>query len=92
MLNDKDLNAVVKQLKPWVAGWYIAPVDDPRSYTNDQMKQVLSDESVDQVSCHSSIKEAFEAARESTLEADCMLVCGSFFTVAEVMSHIDIDA
>lgn len=87
MLNDKDLGAVIRLLKPWIGGWYIAPLDDPRACTNAQLEQALSDESVDMINVHATIREAFQAARSDSLDADCILVCGSFFTVAEVMSQ-----
>ena len=88
MLNDKDLPAVISQLKPFVSKWYIAELKDERAYKNVQMEQALKDESVEKVSIHASIGAAFNAARSDSLDLDCILVCGSFFTVAEVMSQI----
>lgn len=85
MLEDKDVASVVKLLSPGVDHWYLATINAARGLGADQLKPVFESEGVKNFHLNHDISSAFDHAREDAMAEDCILVCGSFYIVAEVL-------
>lgn len=83
MVNDKDIEAVLRLL-PKDAIYYFCKADIPRGLDATLLREKalifgLKGES------YTSVKEAFQHAREKAETTDMILIGGSVFTVAEVL-------
>jgi len=90
MLNDKDIEACIKLLKPFIKHWYVAPLNTPRSLTAEDIDALKIDYSIDQQSitqCTTIANACFAAARESNGSLP-IIVCGSFYTVVEALQFL----
>ena len=85
MLDDKPCSDVVDQLRSYVASWYLAPVRSERSMTAKALLQAVGPSNA--VVC-GSIAGAVQAAVAAWEPGDCLLVCGSFYTVKEAQLAI----
>lgn len=83
MLVDKDIEASLNALTNEVAYWYIGQLSVPRASTAEQAASSLRKTS-NSVNCFDNVTEAFKIANENANSNDLILVCGSFFTVAEI--------
>ncbi|WP_246028827.1 bifunctional tetrahydrofolate synthase/dihydrofolate synthase [Litorilituus sediminis] len=83
MLVDKDIESSLNALKSEVEHWYIGQLSVPRASTAEQAASSLR-ASGDAVNCFDNVTEAFKIANENANSNDLILVCGSFFTVAEI--------
>lgn len=83
MLHDKDIHATLEQLTADV--WYCASLYGPRGASSEQLAQYLPTNNVNQFT---TVVEAWRAAMAEAKDNDIVVVCGSFHTVAEVMSEI----
>ncbi len=83
MLADKDLGASLSPFKNSGASWYIASLPTGRTASTDELLAGIGLQEKTQV-CN-TISEAFEQAKQSTNKDDCILVFGSFYTVAAVL-------
>ena len=81
MLHDKDIAGTLAQLTPQVDYWYCAPLEGPRGASAEELVSHLP-----QAASFSSVAEAWYAARDRAAAEDIILVCGSFHTVAQVIS------
>ncbi|TEU24710.1 bifunctional tetrahydrofolate synthase/dihydrofolate synthase [Alkanindiges illinoisensis] len=99
MLADKDMAGVANLLKPVVAHWYIAALDNERAASLTQLRHAItgleavqqSPESQDQaqpVSEHATITAAFSAALNHSQPQDIIMVCGSFYTLEAVWESL----
>ena len=87
VLRDKDIDAIVARLAREVDRWYAASLDNPRGATAAEVAAAIERVRPDQeVRRFGSPREAFAAAREAAGHDDRILVFGSFFTVADVMT------
>ncbi|MEQ5802447.1 bifunctional tetrahydrofolate synthase/dihydrofolate synthase [Halomonas sp. H10-9-1] len=88
MLGDKDAPGVIAALAPAVDGWVTASLDGERARSADELAEHLQGqgESVLHRACSPAAAAAWLAGR---LEAeDRVLVCGSFFTVGDVLQWL----
>lgn len=81
MLADKDIAGTLAYLKPWVTDWYCAPLDGERGASVGQVS-----ENLDLFQAFPSVEQAWQKAMDDSSEQDIVIVCGSFHTVAQVMT------
>ncbi len=82
MLHDKDIPGTLACLQPQVDAWYCAPLTGPRGADAATLLSQLGGGTA-----YASVASAWRAARTDAGPDDTVLVCGSFHTVAAVMSE-----
>ncbi|PKH24437.1 bifunctional tetrahydrofolate synthase/dihydrofolate synthase [Enterobacterales bacterium CwR94] len=82
MLHDKDIAGTLACLRAQIDVWYCAPLEGPRGASAAELVAHLP-----QAHAFSSVAEAWRAAISSAQPQDTVLVCGSFHTVAAVMTE-----
>lgn len=88
MLNDKDITNTLAPLVPLVSRWYCGSLNCARGCNCDVLQSKLQDFGVNSCYTFPSVTKAFEAATKQLKKSDRVLVFGSFYTVAEIMSLI----
>ncbi|GAA0519530.1 bifunctional tetrahydrofolate synthase/dihydrofolate synthase [Tatumella terrea] len=83
MLHDKDIAGTLAELRPQVDNWYCAPLEGPRGARAEELMAHLP-----QAECFATVEDAWKAARQQAGAQDIILVCGSFHTVAHVMTSV----
>ncbi|MGR9051986.1 MAG: bifunctional tetrahydrofolate synthase/dihydrofolate synthase [Gammaproteobacteria bacterium] len=88
MMKDKDIQGVLKVMKPFVSEWYFAPLPgNPRSAPEALMREAFALNSMNNVRFGlTNFQDAFEHARANADQGDLLLVFGSFFLVSEYMA------
>lgn len=81
MLADKDVESVAQALAPLVGRWYLAGLAVPRGLSAEAL-EVRATAGIGQ--CYHSVAAAIEAALHDP-SGRPVLVCGSFYTVAEAL-------
>ncbi len=90
MLKDKNIAAAVSKLIPWVDEWYIAPLPTPRALPVGELSDCLVAQSAKACYAFDSIADAVSAAvSQINPEKDCLVVFGSFYTVAEATNLVN---
>jgi dihydrofolate synthase / folylpolyglutamate synthase len=84
MLADKDIQQSLAPLIAVVDDWYCASLHVPRGASAQKLVSVLSQ--AEMVLEFDSVSVAFKAARKIAQKDDFILVFGSFYTVAEVLT------
>ncbi len=84
MLSDKDIAGTLAHLKPQVDLWYCAPLEGPRGATAEQLAEQLDESHV-----FDNVETAWRQAMSDAGEHDTVIVCGSFHTVAHVMTALE---
>lgn len=84
MLADKDVESVALALEPIVGRWYLAGLAVPRGLSAESLA-VRATAGVGQ--CYHSVAAAVEAALDDPTGRP-VLVCGSFYTVAEALEAL----
>jgi dihydrofolate synthase / folylpolyglutamate synthase len=79
---DKDVAGIVDPLAPLVARAYTTRYDGPRAMDPDVLARACSAAGIETTG-HATLAQALESARAEADDADCILVTGSLFTVAE---------
>lgn len=87
-LADKDVRAMIKQMRDCVTYWYPATLPVARTIHANQLLNVFSEENIPVQHCYASPQEAFDKALERVSAEDLIVVFGSFFTVESVMRRI----
>lgn len=93
MLSDKDVAGVIARLGKRIDHWYCAGLPGPRGLTGEALAEQVRAAGVVEEGPDGSITAwddpaaAFNAVRERAGEGDRIVVFGSFFTVAGVLSH-----
>jgi len=89
VMADKDFQQIITHLAGQSTHWYLAAPDLPRAAEPDILKDVCisSGISPQTVTCFDSVQAAFQQAKKDCKENDRVVVCGSFYTVAEAMSQ-----
>jgi dihydrofolate synthase/folylpolyglutamate synthase len=82
ILADKDYFKLVRMLKRVCSHLYIAPVQSPRSWGEEEMRNV---EGLGGITLCGNITEAFSLALETGLP---LVITGSFYTVGEVREYL----
>ncbi|MEA1065571.1 bifunctional tetrahydrofolate synthase/dihydrofolate synthase [Apirhabdus apintestini] len=86
MLHDKDIAGTLACLEPLVDSWYCASLEGPRGAT---AQRLLAHLPAGVGPGFDSVAEAWRAACAEANKDDTVLVCGSFHTVAQVMSLME---
>ena len=89
VMADKDIGAIVARLSAQVDRWYLAAPAVVRAAEPGVVEKVCIDKGISRraISKYGSVQEALEQARKGATEVDRIVVCGSFYTVAEAMSQ-----
>jgi len=88
-LRDKDVAGVVRAIAARITRWHLATLGGPRGATAAELAAVLANEGIaTPADLHDSPAAAYAAAREQAVEADKIVVFGSFLTVSEVTQHL----
>jgi len=90
VLKDKDPRAIAGPLAGQVDAWYLGSSADPRALPTTDLRAALGDLAADRNpnGC-GDIAEALRAAAERARTGDCILVFGSFTTVAAALRAIE---
>jgi dihydrofolate synthase / folylpolyglutamate synthase len=86
MLTDKDLLNSFNTLKSQIDHWYIAPLSNERAANITQLKSVLTQLEIENISEFMDIQQAYQAAMQEAQSQDLIVITGSFLTVAAVFS------
>lgn len=88
---DKDIALIVNELSAVVDRWYLAAPRIARAAQPEQMSTILREQGIseDNMQSYAGVSQAFEAAQAEAEEDDRIVVCGSFYTVAEALpAHV----
>jgi dihydrofolate synthase/folylpolyglutamate synthase len=84
MLDDKDAGGVVDTLSAEIDHWYPVGLDAARGLSSEALcSQIRGLLDADRLHPCETVAEAIRAARCNALDGDRIIVCGSFYTVAE---------
>lgn len=87
MLRDKDATEFATALGPVVDHWYLAAPDTERSLPVAELQtQVASVAAAESINCFQDVATALRQARADAAVGDRVVVCGSFYTVAEALN------
>lgn len=90
MMKDKDIKGVLGIMKPLVDRWYVAPLRNPRTATEQMLRDAFHAGGIDRVAFgFDGFSETYSAAKKNARKDDLILVFGSFFLVAEFLSTIE---
>ncbi len=85
LLQDKPARAIAGVMDAQVHAWYLGELKiDGRGQTAQQLEQSMGPVG-GQVTCHSDVKSAYEAACSQAKEGDRIVVFGSFHTVETLL-------
>jgi dihydrofolate synthase/folylpolyglutamate synthase len=85
ILADKDIAGVVAALADVVEVWYVAGLDTERAAPTERIESVLRARGA-AVAVHRSVTMAYTQALAQARSGDRVVVFGSFYTVAEVLT------
>jgi len=85
MLDDKDIEGFVAELDAFVDHWYLAGLSVPRGLSAVSLAQRLREAGYRSLSESKGVVDAFECLKRRAAPQDRILVCGSFYTVAELL-------
>lgn len=85
VMADKDIQHIISSLSGEASQWYLAAPDLPRAAEPATVKDVCISNgiSAEVVACFDSVSAAFQQAKHDCTADDRVVVCGSFYTVAE---------
>ena len=94
MLGDKDIDKVVQRLTNAglpISEWFIAEIDYPRAASTEHLQSILINY-IDDTQIHKfdRLPEATNAVITASQPQDLIVVCGSFHTIGETLSAIEI--
>ena len=90
MLVDKDIDAVIQIIKGRIDHWHIAGLGGARGASVEHVAALLDkNDLAGHYTRHTSIASAYDAARDKAGENDRILGFGSFYTVADLMKHLN---
>jgi len=84
MLVDKDIAGTLANLAGQVDEWYCASLEGPRAATAEQLAPYVTAPRL-----FADVESAWRQAMQDAAPEDRVIVCGSFHTVAHVMSALD---
>jgi dihydrofolate synthase / folylpolyglutamate synthase len=88
VLADKEPELIAAPLEPLVDGWLLTASADPRAMPAERLAARLKGPIPDdRVRVLSGVAAALDAALAESAPGDCLLVYGSFTTVAEALAH-----
>lgn len=83
MLNDKDKRATLLPFIETIDVWYVATLSGPRGAKGIELETLLTENGAHYCYPFESVAQAFRAALENSDHQECILIFGSFHTVAE---------
>ncbi|MGD8617452.1 MAG: bifunctional tetrahydrofolate synthase/dihydrofolate synthase [Gammaproteobacteria bacterium] len=84
MLRDKDVESFVRALGPQIDHWHAVGLKGARASPPQELAaRIAAVVGADRVSCHGGAVQALAAVQRGAAAGDRVLVCGSFYTVAE---------
>lgn len=87
VLEDKDVDGIVKLVKGHIDEWFISQLDSERAFKIEALhKEITKRASESVVHTYDSISEAYLTAKNQADHSTRIVVFGSFLTVAEVLS------
>jgi len=88
IMADKDIDAVIAAMRQRIDRWMVATLPPPRGAEATMLRARLISAGIDAsaIETYDDPVEAYRAARESSAEADRIVVFGSFQTVAVALS------
>nr|VFK19250.1 MAG: dihydrofolate synthase / folylpolyglutamate synthase [Candidatus Kentron sp. LPFa]VFK33577.1 MAG: dihydrofolate synthase / folylpolyglutamate synthase [Candidatus Kentron sp. LPFa] len=91
ILEDKDIEAVLRAMWPVVNAWYVSNLDTPRGGTARSIMMAMSriDSNVHRHSAN-TVSDAYAMALRSAREGDRIVIFGSFHTVSEGLKSLEI--
>ena len=91
MLRDKDIAGVVRALAHRISKWHVADLGGPRGASADELARAVHAVAAGaRVERHADPAAALAAARSEANEDDKILVFGSFLTVAQAMTKLEL--
>jgi dihydrofolate synthase/folylpolyglutamate synthase len=81
-VKDKDISLVL-DLLPTNALYYFTNAHIPRALPHESLKKLAAEKNLTGNS-YDNVNDALKAAKENTKENDVIIVCGSFFVIAEL--------
>lgn len=96
MLKDKEVSKSLACLLSMVDQWHFATIDNERGASADYLRTQLEMANVSSqgagssadilvVNCHSTVEQAYNAAQQTLLENDTLVVFGSFFVAGDIL-------
>ncbi len=90
MMADKDCTAVLGHLKPVVDEWFFSGLsDNPRAATASELVKALGLGDAGNVAQVEAVSVGIDLALAQAFKGDRVVIMGSFFTVAEALSHME---
>ncbi|MDU0354798.1 bifunctional tetrahydrofolate synthase/dihydrofolate synthase [Paraglaciecola aquimarina] len=83
MLADKDIEQTLKPMQDIVDDWFCADLDVPRGAKASVLLSALQQSTV----TYRNVQQAFLAAIKEARPEDCVIVFGSFFTIADILNY-----
>ncbi len=85
MLGDKDILGTLESLFPLIDSWFVADLPTARAASSKFIQQQL--EVIGVHSCYTfpSVEKALDAVFSRAEQGDCVIVFGSFYTVADAL-------
>jgi len=90
ILRDKDIGGILAAIQQSIAEWYVAPLNTPRSATVNELVGGLQTIGATRIHTAVSIAESYHQAMTNAQAGDRVVVFGSFYTVAEVLTLLDL--
>jgi dihydrofolate synthase/folylpolyglutamate synthase len=91
LMEDKDLPAMVEALAPAVSGAFaVALPGTERAQAPERIWQVLDSLGIAAAQSEFTIATVWDQLMAGTKDGDCIVFCGSFHTIAGIMSHLDL--
>ena len=88
MLEKKDIASFINIMQDSSTDWHIAPLNTPNTATTQRLTDNLLITDNNNIITYSSITKAYNNVLSIAKDGDRILITGSFYTVAEVLSAI----
>lgn len=85
MLADKDILSTILMMQPYIDTWYIASLPVKRAASLEKLCANFQQANITSVKQHDSIEQAYQTAFAESELNDCIVVFGSFHTVASII-------
>jgi len=90
MLKDKDASGVIERLSPLVTSCHLVPVTAARGLDVMELASIAESHGMQHCQACSSISQGIQEALANASPGDCVLITGSFYTVAAALQyHVD---
>ena len=93
MLKDKDIAGTIKPMLDLIDTWYLADLHVPRGASAEDLSNVLkkfpacAGNDGEQLQTFTSVSDAYVKAVANCTQNDKIIVFGSFYTVAEILTR-----